>query len=69
MATRIDESFLRRNATSMESSMLTTSLATTTLARSCCHPARDWGKPTSNKAASGCWSRKRRQAGKVTTGP
>src|SRR5574343_446075 len=70
MATRMDESFLRRNATSTESSMVTTSLAGTIVARAqSLAGAKASGKPTSSSSASGCLSRKARQAGRVTDGP
>src|SRR6185312_3689429 len=69
IATRIDESFFRRSATSIESSMPTTSVATTIRARGCTNALRDSGRPTSRSSASGCCSRKYRHAGNVTLGP
>ncbi len=70
IATRIEESFLRRSATSIGSSMLTTSLAGTTRTRG--HEAASWsasGRPTSTSSACGCAARKALQAGSVTDGP
>jgi hypothetical protein len=54
MATRIEESFFLRSATSTESSMATTSEAATTRARGCWKAASAAGAPTSSSCASGC---------------
>mmetsp|Transcript_1251 Transcript_1251/g.3584 ORF Transcript_1251/g.3584 Transcript_1251/m.3584 type:complete len:264 (-) Transcript_1251:693-1484(-) len=70
IATRIDESRLRRRATSIGSSIVTTSLAATTRQRGKAAAAVNAsGLPTSTNSALGCLSRKARQAGSVTDGP
>src|SRR5687768_497195 len=69
MATRIEESFFLRSATSMASSMLTTSVAGTTRARSWRKGSSAAGAPTRSSCASGCASRKWRHAVSVTRGP
>ena len=66
--TRMEESFLRRKATSSGSCISTTSKAGTMLARGCWKVKRS-GCPTSNRCASGWCAKNRRQASKVTTGP
>jgi hypothetical protein len=58
-ATRIDESFLRRSATSIGSSISTTSEATTTLQRGQrAASASASARPTSSSSASGWAARK-----------
>jgi 1-acyl-sn-glycerol-3-phosphate acyltransferase len=69
MATRIDESFFLRKATSKASSISTTSLANTLVTRGWEKSAKACGKPTNTKWASACEARNLRQAGRVTGGP
>ena len=70
MATRIDESRLRRSATSMVSSIVTTSLASTMRQRGQLAAADSVpGKPTNNNSARGWVAKKAFAAGSVTAGP
>ena len=69
MATRIEESFFLRKATSTGSSMATTSVAGTMVARSWENDCRLSARPTSSRRASGWWSRNWRHAASVTRGP
>ena len=70
MATRIDESRLRRSATSTGSSINTTSVAVIKVQRGQpCAACSAWALPTNNNCASGWDCKKLRQAGKVTDGP
>ena len=72
-ATRMVESFLRRSATSMGSSMATTSVAATHCTRGCWASgpcaAATCGGATSSSRACGCCCKKVWQAGRVTVAP